>query len=468
MTKRKIGIKNFLDCDFVKILIVLLPIALMVFLLNYLTPIYADDYYYSYVFGADPERRVNSIFDIFQSQYNHYFSMNGRTVTHFLAQLFLLIGKPYFNIINTFGFIIFGMLIYYHAFLSFKNIKILPLFFVFFSLFIAVPCFGQSFLWITGSANYLYGPILTLLFLVPYRKSMNGLKQLTISRSIVYSIGMFLLGLLAGNANENNGVTVALLSLAFIVYSLLKLKKIQVWCVTGFLGSLIGCLFMLLSPGTQSRAGEEGLKLTEFPRRVVLNTLLLFDKFTIMLIVFVILLGIYLFIHIKNSMGNWKMALVQLKTPILYFIIFLASYYSLSVPPWFPLRAWSTFIIFFIITLLTLYNKIYENCNIFTVDMFVAGCLAVLLIGVYANNFIEVQAINNISNQRTIAITKAIDDGEKSVYLPRIWTVSRFSCYNEADDLTDNYKSWQNRGVARYYNLDRVYRIKQNDHDETS
>ena len=65
---------------------------------NFCTPLDFDDYIYSYVWTAgnmerplaETAQRVNSFKDIFQSQWNHYFTWGGRSVAHILLQFFLL------------------------------------------------------------------------------------------------------------------------------------------------------------------------------------------------------------------------------------------------------------------------------------------------------------------------------------------------------------------------------------------
>ena len=193
----------------------MLIVGVMFYLLNLYTPLYADDYKYLFGFG-DNQGRIENLTDIAVSQYSHYFNMNGRIATHSLAQLFLLIGKPAFNIINTFAFILLGIIIYYHAYLSIRRVRVLPLLFVFFALFISTPKFGQSYLWVTGASNYLYGPIITLIFLVPYRISFSKSINNPLPVSIVSAVLMFILGVVAGNANENNGILAVVVSFTYL------------------------------------------------------------------------------------------------------------------------------------------------------------------------------------------------------------------------------------------------------------
>ena len=149
----------------------LLSAFVLILIYNIFTPMYADDFSYSYSF-ADGSK-ITSVLDIFPSMYAHYYSMNGRLITHFLSQLFLLLGKNVFNIINTFAFLVLGIIIYTHVYGSMEDIKNKQLAVIYIFLFLFIPDFGQSILWLDGCSNYLYGTIIALAFLIPFRIRMD-------------------------------------------------------------------------------------------------------------------------------------------------------------------------------------------------------------------------------------------------------------------------------------------------------
>ena len=70
-----------------------------ILLFNLLTPMLADDY--SYTFSWYDRSSITTLWGACLSMYAHYFSWGGRIITHFIATVFLLIGKPVFNIFNT-------------------------------------------------------------------------------------------------------------------------------------------------------------------------------------------------------------------------------------------------------------------------------------------------------------------------------------------------------------------------------
>ena len=92
-------------------MLTLLIIFVLLYVLNYLTPLgFGDDYLYSFIWQGnamnDPlsanAARVSSFSDLLASQWSHYLTWGGRSVAHTLAQLFLWKGKVGFNFVNAF------------------------------------------------------------------------------------------------------------------------------------------------------------------------------------------------------------------------------------------------------------------------------------------------------------------------------------------------------------------------------
>lgn len=74
-------------------------------------------------------------------------------------------------------------------------------------VFLSCPAFGQSFLWSTGAANYLYGILIILCFLIPYRIQIKcKSKRYPMPLEITFAIIYLFLGIIAGWTNENTSV----------------------------------------------------------------------------------------------------------------------------------------------------------------------------------------------------------------------------------------------------------------------
>lgn len=113
---------------------------------------------------------------------------------------------------------------------------------IFILYWVANPNLGQTSFWTVGYSNYL----LTNFFIVLYFALAFYLKGKKLKTWQLCAIPI--LGVLAGNSNENTSIIVVLLTLVFILIE--KKKKVF---ILGFPFTLIGALSLLLSPGQRAR-----------------------------------------------------------------------------------------------------------------------------------------------------------------------------------------------------------------------
>ncbi|WP_439647456.1 DUF3329 domain-containing protein [Brucepastera parasyntrophica] len=219
--------------------------------MNVLTPMIADDYLYSFVYNTD--ERVSSISDIFYSQYRHYMEWGGRSVAHFLAQLFLFLGKSFFNICNTIVYCIFICLVYFHICGTLADMKLWLLSAIHILLWFSVPVWGQNFLWLTGSCNYLWTTTIILFFLMPFRKKSMDTSY---SIHIILSILFLVLGIITGWCNENAGAATLVILTGYSIRKIFKKEKFALFEILGIIGFIIGFYFLLAAPGNYVRMKE--------------------------------------------------------------------------------------------------------------------------------------------------------------------------------------------------------------------
>lgn len=226
----------------------MMVIAALAFLvLNVLTPEYHDDFVYKFMFEGGKvnyDHPIRSIGDIFVSQVDHYRSVNGRSIVHFLVQLFTgLLGKSLFNILN---------IIIFYAFICLLKRplgKCHPLFAMTVTLMLVLllPRFKDTFLWMTGSINYLWSTTAAMLFLLIYEKRRD--------RAIDWSfLPMLLVAFLLGWTHE--GITLPLAA-SLVIIHLYSIKKRPssnqgLWLALAFLAG--GCM-IAFAPGTIARSG---------------------------------------------------------------------------------------------------------------------------------------------------------------------------------------------------------------------
>lgn len=437
--------------------IVLSTILIFIFfyIFNLYTPLYADDYSYSVSFLT--QKKITCIYDIFISQIAHYQTMNGRSITHFLAQLFLYLGKPIFNIINSLVFILLIYLIYFHSYGTFTNFKISWFLLINFILWALTPAFGQSFLWLTGSSNYMYGIFIILIFLIPYRISLNDnyiKKKSNLIVEIIKGIVYLFIGFIAGWTNENTGVALIFIILLILINNRIYNKKFSIWMFSGLIGSLIGFGMILLSPGQSTRLSDAG----GFGNIIILFKRLCFISFNLFaymtpLLTLLIFCLILYFCYFKNN-TDFKI----LDKFVIYFLGGIVSIYCMIVAPFFPNRVWSGCIIILTIAVGNIYSLIDWNsknltryCNIFLV------IICFLNFGAnYINGFFELKNIKYRSDLRIEYIKEEKSKGHLDICIDSISSNNRYSCFDLEGDLNKDNKVWTNTTIARYYGLNTV------------
>lgn len=115
--------------------------------------------------------------------------------------------------------------------------------------------FPGTIVWIDGACNYFFPLLAVILFLLPYIHRYFIEEE---SGKPGYFIPlMFILGVLAGDSNENTICWIGLSGLVYLVYYG-KQKKLEFWMVTGMAGLAMGYGLLMLSPGNVIRMKESG------------------------------------------------------------------------------------------------------------------------------------------------------------------------------------------------------------------
>lgn len=228
-----------------KVFIVLLLILVAFYVLNVFTPLFSDDFMYKFIFDkngvADPLKPITSFSDVLLSQWNHYLSYNGRTITHILVQTFLgLLNKNIFNVFNALILGIFLLLTSKYTFnrISARTISLIGSF-----CLLLLPSFDNCLLWLAGSINYLWTSAIVVAFLYFFERRKDRELRL-------WSILVFILSILSGWTHEAFTLPLAI---ALILTEWETLKQHREGCIM-IVGLFIGAALCAFSPGTFLRA----------------------------------------------------------------------------------------------------------------------------------------------------------------------------------------------------------------------
>ena len=339
----------------------------IIFLFNYKTFLQWDDFKLVFIwperifldnegFLNNPTERVMCFKDILISQYNHYFTWGGRTVVHIIAQFLLYIDPLKADVLNTLMYLVYVLLIYYHIIAKGKH-DVLLFVGINFMVWILQPVFSETILWLTGSANYLWGTSIVLMFLLPFRLYDN---QRLPRQTFVKCIGMLVLGVIAGWTNENTAAATIFAAFIFLLYFYSQKWRVPTWAILGIAGALIGYIIMISAPGNLVRADLRtsgvSLDVISISRRFLTSTQMLFQYLgAINLFGFILFL---LFRQYSKEDENYKRISFLFIT---YFATSLVAVYVMIFSPFFPPRAWFGAITFNTISFGILFYNINYN-----------------------------------------------------------------------------------------------------------
>ncbi len=300
------------------------------FIFTHRTQLASDDFSYQVIFGTGD--KVKNIFDVVYSQYRHYFIWSGRSVAHFLDQLYLIYDKIYFDISNAMVFIITCNLIY-----SLRKDRELNN-----SLFLII-CLNYWFfggdvrrgmLWQTGSFNYLWMIMFSLIFIKKYYTIFD--KNITENPNIFSCILFFLFSIIAGWGHEIISPVILLALFLYFIYKYQNKIKFLNIEVAGFLGYTIGTTFLILAPGNFQRVNDiRAWAFATLPLalRYVASFVrngYYFIHYTAPAIILTMVIAY--FAHQNNKISNNKND--KLKVPFYLFILFVSVFFYFFIFGW--------------------------------------------------------------------------------------------------------------------------------------
>ena len=432
---------------------ILISILLMFifFLFNNYTPLIADDF--SLSLG------INSINDILLLTKNYYFDWGGRVIGFFFTQISLFLGKNFYNIVNTFMYIFFILLVCLH--ISGNTKKLNPVLFFSLNVFywIFVPSWGQNFLWLTGSCFYLWTTNIILLYLLPYR-----FKQESESFNLNFTLSflMLLLGILAGCNTENTSAAVFFFILSYFIIKYIKKKKLSLFEILGFIGFLIGFIFLIAAPGNYSRMNiiqETGGGFYNDPflimiiKRFIKISYYFINNYGFLLFGFCLILCWDIIFIKKGKIPDYI---------FLYFIAVLISVYSMLLAPAFPNRTFFIVIVFLSICIgnlifkykLTVPDLIKRNSLIFSIFGILIISFSLLISGM------NIIVINKRWQNRIEYILTERENGNMEIKVKApIPASDRHTALYGLDDIVFDKNNWPNNAIAMYYGITSIERL---------
>lgn len=217
---------------------VLTIVAIIIYIFSSTCPWIGDDINYQLNFATKTPQQINSLCDIFISQWHHYFTVNGRYVAHWIVQLFCgLLGQQAFAVCNAFIYVTYILLVLKLGNGNFKQ----PLAIISASLLTFIAC--DTFYAPACQVGFVWTFVLVFIWLY-FFFSINTKSFFKLSLLFIFSI-------IAGNSQE--AITIGI-SGALIIYAITNFKKVTTSQWVAFFGFGIGTLLICISPATISRS----------------------------------------------------------------------------------------------------------------------------------------------------------------------------------------------------------------------
>ena len=410
-------------------------IFIFMFVLNFLTPLIADDF--SYSFGADG--RIKNLYDIYNKQVDHYFTWGGRTVAHTIAQIFLLFPKIIFSIANTFAYVLLIYLIYRISRGKSEDKPILVIA-INLLLWFVLPVFGQTCLWLIGSCNYLWTTDIILIFILKYMENKPT------KRKILSMILMFLLGIIAGWTNENTAVGTIFIVVASLFFMKKSKAKLEKWHISGAVGIVIGFILLIVAPGNYARNElfvDNTSVIVKWIYRAVNYSISFVDILKPLILFTIILVTINIYYKKKIE-----------KNVIVYLIAAVLTVYSMVLSPTFPERAWFGVIIYAIIADMYLLYNVDKLNKVYT--YIIADVVLVFLTlycSQYLNTALGIKELKSTWNSRINYIESEKTNNNFNVKVERYVTLDKHNPNYKLEDIAADEGTWPNNDIAKYFGI---------------
>lgn len=439
--------------------------TVLFYILNSMTPLLADDYSWGYIRGTNEP--IGNLNGILKSMSNLYFGWGGRVGGEFFNQLFILLGKPIFNIANTLVYILNTLLIYYICNQS-KKIKISLYIGIHLLIWFFTPDYGQVMFWLSGSCNYLWLITPILIMVLIFRK--YSINQNIIKNNIFNMLLIFIIGIFAGWSNENAGAGMLVVLTLYIVYYYFNNIKIPKYIISGYIGSLIGYILLIIAPGNFVREAAE---------QSTVNTSLIFRIFMITYFFVMFLFGMFIIFSIIFFIGKRYFNLKK-DNSIYQSLIFIAasicSVYCMIASPTSPERTWFCVVVYMTISIGIIYNNFdfidvsLKKESIIMIRRLVASVTTIsicIFLVMYLDTSLATFEILSQTKARESYILSEKAKGNLDITTPEIYhkypLLSEHDGLHGLSDITTDPNHFVNKALCKFYGINSIVALPVDD-----
>lgn len=436
-------------------LVLTLIIGLFMFALNHMTLMMADDYTYCFNFAGKNER-ITSFAQIIPSMGVHYHLLNGRVFTHGAVQILLMLPPWVFDIMNSIMFCLLCHVIYRYSWrIHHKSHNAFILLIIFSFLCLFVPSFGEVFLWLSGSCNYLWSTTFLLLYLQPVRNNFSR------KHTKVFWILYILLGFCMGALVESTSfAAIGFYFIWAVDRGFLQREKIEFWKLLP-LGSMIcGYLFLLLSPGTRANKIEANRMIME---KILDVSIMYFNSYKILLFIGGVIVAVLLLF------GFEKRRLLEV---LIWVFLSFGMNCMLSIALYRPGRSMIGIAVFLIIADSILISMLFEHSVFCGQDNwmkktarfsriligYIAFFLLFQMIIVFLPGIQDIHHSYIQMKRNEHYIIEQAEKGIEEITIPDIMSSTDYSAVHNLKYIDKTkFDNWPNRTMAKYYGMKRIF-----------
>lgn len=448
------------------VFIFLLALSLFLLYINIKMPLAGEDYSLQpWKYNSAPATfsgRINAIASKVYFSATHWSPRIGEALTTITAAFPPVV----FDIVNTLMFLWLVIVLFVidrGRFPDFNNTSDGFSIFLIVSLIIAlVPLLGQIFFWKAGTSNHLWGLIILLSFILPFR--INYSNRIRIN-SYLLMVPYSVFGFLAGLTVENASVVVLSILLSYYVISVRE-NKIDKKLIFAILSFAFGVSILLFSPSTTIRRnyynslgfdgnlGGFSLYLNRFIR-------ISYDFVKVswpLLAIFIICLFIYRLMVWRNHRTGSRSERYVIPSKLAFHEIIIMVFLAyLSVPVLISIAYNSDqrrgFAFFWLVLISMTVHVITEIWGYLIKSWRVIITMipiTVLLLSMYQMGIVYTK-FSQENNTRLVMIYSALKSGKRETHLPAI-TIKDSRIIETREILPD-----LGERIADYYGLDSVF-----------
>lgn len=409
----------------------------LMLVLNVLTPYICDDFTYNLNFLT--KEPLGSFWEIFPSMYAHSYKMNGRLISHGLAQLFMLLPPVVFDITNA---LVFTGTVYLVLRLcgTDRNALLLALTFI---LFWCMPVFGQVVLWQVGALNYFWALTALVLFITPSLLRFRDGRELLQKRW--HWTGFCIYGFLFGWYNEiASFVGICMVFCLILLDVWMNRSKLRLHRFLPVLTGALGYLTMLSMPAQSANKQAAGMTMELFLQRLTdcNDKLLSGDLYPLYLFLILFVIGLLARLPGKT-----------LITAALFALAGICANYMPLAASYYPARCLCTPYLMLLMAVLFLAAPLSKGKGF--PPFLICGIL--LLVMALPDGLLGCKDIAGCYRQhrhREQIIATALESGETNVIANAVIPKTEKSAYWDVRDLTNDPETWPNHSMAIFYGLD--------------